>query len=851
MPASESFDCIDISDYQVEDCEQYTHIVSLAPSKEIRVHFENEHFAELSKFTSDPRPEFYILEKLGDQHIPYICFDGDHSTYSRLFYATIKTLYNCTKAVVVLDNPYKAETSSPSIVCAPLVRVDPQAQKEIFKTFESLCRMSGVDYKESHITHLPLNWPYSLYREDVKVDTDEYEENIPTLLSCMLTSYPITKKNKLTASQAKKMALVTSVLIHNRGDIRNDKSKAKELVKLLNKNRSRDRSMFYIIGRCLRNIYGARDEDAEQAKKLWIECSLPELHDDCDIEYDLMETTGTYYGIRTLQHWAKMDSPKEYVKWNHTSVNIGLEASVLPDGGDLDIADVAYRLDPTRFVTSGDSHNECVFYEFNGTYYKQVGTFRVQDYLQYQVIPEYKNFCKDLCKDADNNPDNNIKDIIQAKIDKCRAIIVSLKSDAGMRRIFSVLMRIYNRENFEDIRDSNPYLTVFEDCIFDAEKRIIRDGIPEDYCTISTGYKFKEAYNEITAYKCPNGGTSGGWDHPHVKIVVSNIEKIVHDKEKREFLRREFASRLHASNPNKRMILMHGPTNNGKSALIYYLMKALGMHYAPDLHNNTLFAKDSDPTAPTSHLAPIRYSRALVQTEITDEHILNESLAKRLTGCTDKITYRIHFEKKIKSFIPKCIPFCVCNTFPKLNGNSAAMKTRLMVLELDSSFILESDPEYAEIKAMSPADAAAYMEKNHIFYADPNFADIIDETYQAFMWVMINDYMQAVKNTDNKDGKGRAIVSPAKVPKSIAFPTAVFFSRANIYYQFWLACTEKVPNAPGCSVYELYNTYKLWYTNNVGRYGIVPHAKFIGELESMKLKSHNEVYREIVIKYRA
>jgi phage/plasmid-associated DNA primase len=104
--------------------------------------------------------------------------------------------------------------------------------------------------------------------------------------------------------------------------------------------------------------------------------------------------------------------------------------------------------------------------------------------------------------------------------------------------------------------------------------------------------------------------------------------------------------------------------------------------------------------------------------EITDLHVLNEGLFKRFTGCVDKITYRGLYQKKIKSFVPRCVPHTVCNTFPRMNGNSAAMRTRAIVLHLDSKFITEKDPEFEIIKDKSEEEREAYMAQHHWYWAN-------------------------------------------------------------------------------------------------------------------------------------
>lgn len=854
---------VDISDFQVDSGKSHTHI-ALVGDELCFLNIDNaDNIINSIKCSIDNECDMY--EQIGDICIPHIPFNGQPDMGANFLYMIMRRLYNAHSPVVALTNPNVDQDHPPlggmpsakSVLCAPFARVNGEMLSEIVATFAGVCRHMEVEFDPNPVAnmhYLPLTWPITAYKEGNELHVDAAFHEEPSLvLSVRLNDQPVLGKIKMSAKKAKDAAIIDSILMYSRKSIKGDESKARDLVPLISKDRSRDMSYFLAMGRCLHRIFKGEGEGLE----LWRSACIPEMEDTCDEYWATLDTTCTYYTILTLQHWAQQDNPDKYSEWNSTSVRAALEASVMASGSVSDEADVAYRLNPTLFVCDGDDPKEAIFFKFNGTYYKRCGIFQLQDYLEDIVVPEYETYLKDLSKQCDDNPDNNFKEMMQKKIDKCIKIIVSMKIPAHQKSIIEVLMRKYNKPGFDNVRDANPHLTAFEDCVFDAERLVLRDGMPEDNMTTSTGYEFRDYYDEVTAHE------GGGWEHPDVQVVIENLAKIITDPAKREFLRREFCSRLHASNPLKRGIMVQGPTNNGKSALYEWMSKAFGPIYWPDVPNNLLYSDDGHPGNASPQFEMMRFARGLPQMEVSDAMTLNEALFKRVTGATDKITYRGLYQNRIKAFTPRCVPHTVCNTFPKFNGNSAALRTRMLILKLLAKFITEKDPEWEQIAHLTEEERDDFMRENNWHYADGQFNEVINSTYKAFMWIMIQDYIRFKREID-REGNDANIgtsashavvrrtktVAQVKIPKCILEDTVQYFVRANVYLQFLHAATRIDQNAHGTTTYAMYTSYKKWYSDNISRFGYASFNKFTEELESMGVKHHNDTYYNRTITYQ-
>lgn len=836
---------MDITDFAVQDNTPFNHIAVVSDDI-INISIErddlNKVIEEISEdIGTNNDKEYELYEVKGEVSIPSIPFDDDPSKGSTFLSAIMKRLYNSSSTICVLHNP-KPDECPKYILCAPYTRVNASMHKEIIETFTVVCKNSNIEYeykpfKLGGIDVLPLTWNIIPYRDGSEIDIAmAFDDLPPRIMSTHLSEQPLATKIKMSATQAKKAAIIDSILMHSRMDIKGHKAIAQELLPMISRDRSRDMSYFISMGRCLYRIFNGDSQGLD----LWAKWCIPEMRQSCDEYWPILDTSCTYYSVNTLQYWASTDSPKQYQEWNSLSVRSALESSVMATGGVLDIAEAAYRKNPILFICEGDDSREATFYQFNGTYYKQCGIFALQDYIERTLISEYEDFLKDMSKLADANPENNFKEMMQKKIDICIKIIKSLKDDAFQMKVVKILMRRYNKVGFDNIRDANPNLTAFEDCVFDAERKTIRAGMPEDYITCSTGYTFLDEWNTYN------------WEHPDVKTVLENKDKLIHDPEKRELLDREEASFLHASNPLKRKIITYGPTNNGKSIYYAYIGKTLGSIYCPDVPSNTLYAQEIHPGTATPHLEAARFARLLLQMEITDEHILNEALVKRFTGCMDKITYRGLYKRCIKAFVPTCKPHTVCNTLPRINGNSAALRTRIIVITLDSKFITEKDPEYEVIKDMDTEARDKHMKEHHWYWANTQFDSILNSTYKAFMWIMIQNYIKYSKPHMDKDGKMvNSVVPMQKIPKSVLKDTSEYFVKSNLFLQFLKAATKKAegPSA-GVTTYSLYNAFKKWYKDNVSPFACVPFSKFLEELSSMSFKAHNDMFYNIVITYQ-
>lgn len=810
----------DILEYSCNE-DDHNHYVDIDGDIEY-VCLDDEARTKVYPHCRDGEYSLYELITENDGHIPYVVADADHID---LFSYVVKRLYNHTGIVAYLDE---------GVICCPDMRVDHEKQEEIHSTFSAVCKERGINYEGKVLEYIPLSSPIVCYKDSSEIPVDMAING--DVASALASGEVTVSKRKTKAAQVRKEAIGDAILLSKNTKI-SDRNRAIELCQLISKDRSRDMHHYISLGRCLHHIFRGEDEGLD----LWIGLTIPQKHESCREYWPHLGTTSTLYTIRFLQYCAKLDNPEQYNKWNSTSVRAAIEESVMATGGPLDVATAAYRLDPSLYISEGDNYTESVVYKWNGTYYEVCGEYDLRNHLDKKLIKEYKSFLREMAKTIDDTPENSVKEMLQRKMDNAIRLITKLKDDAYQLKVIKVLCRLYNIPGFSNMKNRNRDVFIFDDCIFDCERKEMRKGIPEDYMTISTHYSFAKEWEEYH------------WDHPLVKLVNEHIEKILFEDSKRDYFWYIMCRRLRASNAEKKGFIWYGPTGNAKSHLCSWLMMAFGRDYFPtNIPSNLLYSDDAHPGTATPQWEALENARMFAQSEISDANVMNEGNYKRVTGSIDTITYRALYGKKIRSFIPACVPITVCNSLPKFNGNSAALRARILLLKLWAKFISEGSPEWEELMTIPSVEELAdvpeeekeefikqkreeYMENNHWYYADENFHSIIEKTYKAMIWILIQKFIE-----------GRVV----EVPNSILMDTIEFFNKANIYLQFVRQCVRKDQAAAGVSTYALYSVYKKWYSDNISRFGQVAFPKFLEEAEAIRVVPIGDMFRGISVIYK-
>ena len=324
----------------------------------------------------------------------------------------------------------------------------------------------------------------------------------------------------------------------------------------------------------------------------------------------------------------------------------------------FDIALVYYQLFPNKYIFSSNS-----WYSLN-------------NYNIYQKLNDFKD-------SLFNNITTTIQNIIieqrnlinpsdKAYLDKNKLVkknFNNIGNSTFKKGILEALAGFYYIDNIETKLNDNINLIAFDDKVFDIKIGKYRDIKPEDYISMTVGYK------------APTNDIIEKYRNDINKLLFS----IFGDKEVVEYWFKTIGLSMFG-NKSESLYIHTGTGRNGKGVLGNILEKCLGSYYQQA--DSNLLTGDTK-SATNSTLANAKYTRLLVLSEPDDtddkSYKLKTSLVKSITG-GDTITVRDLYKSNI-SFKPKFNVILQCNKKPDIDKLDIAIEQRLKVIHYPFTFV--------------------------------------------------------------------------------------------------------------------------------------------------------------------
>lgn len=264
----------------------------------------------------------------------------------------------------------------------------------------------------------------------------------------------------------------------------------------------------------------------------------------------------------------------------------------------------------------------------------------------------------------------------------------------------------------DDIRfDSDPMLLQAPNCTIDLREHKIREKRRSEYLTMTMGCD-------------PVPGPTPTYNQFMSNIAGDNIEFYT-DLE--YCLAIALASRL-----GKHLIHFVGPTNSGKS-VVMWLLTTLFSEYT-GIPTTEFFVQKNNPPAEERLIAPVMGKRLAVCNELPELPI-NVSLLKRITG-EDRVATRVLYQES-EGYVCKNLSVVMAgNSRPKLLTADNAFANRLVLIEFDRVFVEPNgrapDPLLNEFPAIMDIRARLQAELPHIFHRLLSIAfDCAEESFHV------------------------------------------------------------------------------------------------------------------------
>lgn len=304
------------------------------------------------------------------------------------------------------------------------------------------------------------------------------------------------------------------------------------------------------------------------------------------------------------------------------------------DGTELYMAEVVYCLNKNNYnVGSGK------WYEFKNHSWK-INTSPKQSIMN-DLITHYKTFAE-YCKKNVKNSQHIVKQV--------NSVIKLTKNTVKQSNILVELYDMYasNGNNiFSSLLDSKPHLVGFNNGVYDLQKFEFRDGKPDDFITMSTGYNYTPNYSN------------------QKQNLVNFLKSIQPKKKEREYMLTHLGLCLIGLNSRKLFTILTGQHSDEKNKLIELIKLTFGDYFS--IFPSKLFAMSYRDKTVTNCLATLLRKRIVIAMEPAKKYTLNcsflECIIKNNLTNSCKYSHKYHVEDEAKFNT-----FFVSNDIPEIDG---------------------------------------------------------------------------------------------------------------------------------------------------------------------------------------
>lgn len=412
---------------------------------------------------------------------------------------------------------------------------------------------------------------------------------------------------------------------------------------------------------------------------------------------------------------------------------------------------------------------------------KEFAEFRTR-YGHNASVPELQKSIKELSTELKNNKDEYDKFIKEVKKMYIRpyddVIQKMLETTTSIENIVKEAKQEFYDAYFNRKLNSNPFLFLFSNGVFDLEKKLFRNGVPGDYLSLETDTD-QMTYREFE-----------GFDVQEIQDVENYFSKVIVDEEKRVFFLTLVASCLEGYNSNNIFPILTGSGSNAKSLTMNFIEECFGK-YAGKLNPAFLTQKRNRSNSASPEYYNIVDCRIVSseESDMTDE--LNTAIIKEITG-NSKITSRTLFQAKMTTKTPQFVPFLICNDLPNIKSMDGGTWRRIVVISFDSKFV--DDPTHKN-----------HSHLKNVFQIDRNLKNKMPEWIQPFMFLLIHKYYQIYISN------GRNLI----IPNSVRATTDKYRDENDILQSFIEVFVENTGNrSDSVKMKELYNCLLIWFREN-------------------------------------
>lgn len=539
----------------------------------------------------------------------------------------------------------------------------------------------------------------------------------------------------------------------------------------------------------------------EAVDETWVQC-----------QNQKSETT-----IRTLERWAKEDSPEKFAQLKKSSAFEILQSATFEFKGvikDAIVAQLLHTLLRTKYAVGISSNKRAMpeWYEFitkedihkPGEVFKYRYLSRPVNLNRYisDVLPklytrmlDHLKFC--IEKEGDQNTQKYLIDI-KKKLEKSK---VDLIDETFKNKAISSASNLFFDPNFLDKLDRDGGIM----------------GVGNGVLVLGSEIKLIDHYHEwsisrYTSVIYKPFDSKSEW----VNRIYSAFKDIIPENDAFEKLMFYFCLGLNGETKDSIILFMVGGGANGKSFLLEMISNAIGDKYARKLPISFITGGRGEASNSNPALMELKYARMIYYSEPNACTQINIGLLKEILG-QEKMSGRGHFSDQ-ENFRPSCIHISASNYDYEINTSDFGTWRRIMYYRCKVKFMSNPSPNNPYEKKENPAFGKS-MTTN-------SFA------LEATLSILTHFYEKLYRNYD---GHIKNVKSTTIERESMEFQ-----NRQDCINEFICQMVVKiedpvdVPNILLSNMAELYN---IWYISNKSPVR-VSNLKVIEELKNSRIAQY-------------
>ena len=542
----------------------------------------------------------------------------------------------------------------------------------------------------------------------------------------------------------------------------------KYLLPLVSLERYKRNDYWLDIGKALYNIF----DGSTEGLALWIEESEKagvKTKKDCEEKYYTLDTY--CLTIKTIGTFAKRDNLKKYNSWHEAWCKQSFSHALSLTHADT--AEALWRYFWLDFIF----YEKVWYYYTNNTLKQNTAPIYLNKCIDGRFIPLFKSIRTQYSKECENENNLMTDKMLEAQLLEFTKLIKKL-GDSGFRNsVIEMSKSKFYVENFNKLKDSDCSKTGWANGVIvcDEIDAYFREGMIEDYITMSTHIKFKANFT---------------WNDKKIKELMEWFSQVFPDKELLHFFLKDSASQLFGKNSEKYFRIWLGGGNNSKSMIIKLFQQTLG-DYCFDFPSKVLCKSiNMSNNGPSPELAQSEGKHTAFITETGDNDIIEAATFKKLTSM-DRTFSRKCGENggSIENYYKI---YYVSNVIPVIDGIDKAVENRLLILPFLGCWC-DDAPESKEEQM-----------KLKKFKIDYEFDLKIKTFCQAFGWIMFNMY------------KVYKMEGLSKKPQIVIEYIENYWNENDCYRIF---IKEKLEEDASSEIgpIDIYPTFLIWFRENYPR----------------------------------